>query len=135
MISDEVKHVTQLVNQCDNPFLKVNLISKSARQLRKKCLYVISESEAISWICSGKQPKDLDKRIKLKKEDQNRLPYSSMEDILFNIDDKDIRKAVKDSLVESIRIGQLVYIYDDIADEFKQVRVRIICNIAWDERE
>lgn len=114
-----------------NKYKAVIYISKLARHRRKLVNYVITESEAITWVISGVKPDNLYNRIKnnLKLKNDDVLPPY---DRLVYIDDKDVVECVKISVKHS-KNNHLVYIYNEIKDKHRQARVRILTNMIVDE--
>lgn len=114
-----------------NKYKAVIYISKLARHRRKLVNYVITESEAITWVISGVKPDNLYNRIKNNKKLKNEgvlPPY----DRLVYINDKEVVECVKISVKHS-SYNHLVYIYNEIKDKHRQARVRILTNMIVDE--
>ena len=57
-----------------------------------------------------------------------------VKEYLTYINDKDIKTAVIDSYEESLKKYHLVFVYNNIDDEPRKSRVRIILRILWDNR-
>ena len=57
-----------------------------------------------------------------------------VKDYISYIDDSDVKNAVIDSYEESLKKFHLVFIYNNIDDEYRRSRIRIILNILWDNR-
>lgn len=113
-------------------FAAVMYISKIARRRMIRVNNCIHESDALSWITTGVEPEIVKHWREFKKVDHVAL---YIEDRLCYIEDAAVRNAVRDSISESQSIYHLIYTYNNIQDENKKARVRILCNMIWDEVE
>lgn len=129
-IANEID-IKRFENLIGNKFKAVIYISKLARHRRELVHSVITESQAISWVITGIEPKGLyeciNRHLKLKNE-VILPPY----DRLQYIDDKEIVECVKLSVKHSNHT-HLVYVYNEITDKNKQSRIRILTNMIVDE--
>lgn len=105
-------------------------IAKQARQLEEKYENKILSSEALTWVVRGEEPKIL--KI-LEDIDKKRLSdeVRTMEEYLIYIDDMDVRYAVEDSIEKSLSDKHLIYVYNDVEDLPRKARIRILCNMIW----
>lgn len=107
-------------------------ICKVARHRMKRVHNCISESDALSWVVTGIEPKLLKEKLDIR-ERRKHLDMIYANDRLLYIDDTEVRKATRDTILLSKNVGYLIYRYRDISDEPRQARVRILSNIIWDE--
>lgn len=107
------------------PFYATMQIAKNAREIVKSLEYRISDSEALTYAANGMapNPKDYpDKRL-------NRV-----RDYISYIEDEEVKSAIIDSYEKSLKNYYLIYIYNNIEDEPRRSRIRIILNQLWDTR-
>ena len=100
-------------------------IAANARQIAKDLEYRISDAEALTYAAQGliPNPKDYpDKRL-------NRV-----RDYISYIEDEEVKSAIIDSYEKSLKNYYLIYIYNNIEDEPRRSRIRIILNQLWDTR-
>lgn len=113
-------------------FAAIKYISALARQRRASVHNCITESQAIAWVISGVEPDNVKlyyHNLKLRR--QRARTYKN--DRLSYIEDTEVRNSVSFSLDQSKEVGHLIYCYQDIYDESRKARVRILCNMIWDE--
>lgn len=113
-------------------FAAIDYVSKIARHRAKSVHNCITESQAISWVITGVEPKTLRKNLEYRKI-RKTLDLRYAEDRLFYIDDKLVREATRETILESREKKHLIYKYKDIFDEPRKARVRILSNIIWEE--
>jgi hypothetical protein len=100
-------------------------IAKSAREISTSLGNRIPMATALSYAARGElpDPKDYpDHRLDRVKE------------YLTYVDDIGVKSAVLLSYEESLLKNNLVYRYNNIEDEPRQAKVRIIMNILWENR-
>lgn len=107
-------------------------ICKVARRRMKRVHNCISESDALSWVVTGIEPKLLKEKLAIR-ERRKHLDMIYANDRLLCIDDPEVREATRDTILQSKNVGYLIYRYKDISDEPRQARVRILSNLIWDE--
>ena len=115
-----------------NTFAAILYVSNIARHRAKSVHNCITESQAISWVITGVEPKMLRKNLEYRKI-RKTLDLRYAEDRLIYIDDKLVREATRETILESRKQKHLIYKYKDIFDEPHKARVRILSNIIWDE--
>lgn len=121
----------QIVSEFDNnEFVAVGFIVSLAKKLAAKYDYLLLDSEVISWLLTGEQPPVLGKVQKLRKQAEDRKK-ALLTDILNYVDDKDIKASVLESVAESTRCQNLVYIYTEVNDKPRQARVHILTRLIW----
>lgn len=115
----------------NNPYQTINLLSRKARQYAEKYDNVVLHSEALTWALLNESPSSLDlyTTIKGKKKQRDILA----DNVMQHVDDVGIQEAVKSSIRESMRANHLIYIYDDVKDENRMKRIRILTNIIWNQ--
>lgn len=109
-----------------NRYLATMLIAKEGRRRCKQWDYSILDSNAITWVLTGKRPPN--------KEKQSAKILRNMKkpsDILNYVEDDDIRKCVILSLKQSYTLNHLTYSYNQDMNKHKRTRVRILTNIIW----
>ena len=103
-----------------------------ARRRMKRVNNCISESEAISWIITGVEPKYLHQKLEYAETRKN-LDIIYANDRLLYIDDIDVRESTRETILVSKKEKHLIYKYKDVLDESRKARVRILSNLIWDE--
>lgn len=107
------------------PYAAVMQIAKNTREISASLDNRISYATALDYACRGEipNPKDFpDHRL------------DRVKDYISYIDDIEITNAIIASYEESLRKYNLVYIYNNIVDEPRRSRIRIILRILWDNR-
>ena len=108
-----------------NPYLAVMQISEDTRKMCNSLCNRITTATALDYVSKGlvPDPKDFpDHRLDRVKE------------YLKYVDDLGVKSAVIKSYEQSLYHDNLVYDYNNVEDEPRQARVRIIMNILWDKR-
>lgn len=128
----EIEAFDKLCKKCnDNPYEAVNHLSRKARQFAEKHDNVVLHSEALTWALLNEIPNSLDlyTAIKGKKKQRDILA----DNVMQYVDDEGIKSAVKSSIRESMHANHLIYIYDNVKDENRMKRIRILTNIIWNQ--
>ena len=125
-----LKEFEELKKRYGCSYAAISVVVKEARRLAKKYNYIILDSEAISWVVTGRKPITLDKYLNVVR---TRKPpeIAFIDDILSGVDDNDVCKCVRQSVKDSLEANHLIYVYTDIPDEGRQARVRILTRIIW----
>lgn len=108
-----------------NPYLATMQMAEDTREVCRSLSNRITVSTALDYVAKGitPNPKDFpDHRLDRVKE------------YLKCVDDLGVKSAVIKSYEQSLYKDNLVYDYNNIEDEPRQSRVRIIMNILWDKR-
>ena len=108
-----------------NRFAAINAIARDVRAFQRKHP-TASHPEAVEYLTTGELPAKLQRR-----EARQNIVISDMESVIREIDDKEIRNAVKQSVKEMKAQRHLIYQYNNITDVNAQSRVRVICNMLW----
>lgn len=120
------------VKACGSKFAAIMYVSKIARRRRMKVDGCITESQALAWVITGVEPKEVSMwRNNELTQDDKALIYA--EDRIMYIEDLDIHDAVLHSITESRQAGHLIYRYKGLKNPYKKSRLRIICNMIWAE--
>lgn len=117
-----------------NRYAAVYMIAKEARKRAEQCNNLISHSEALSWVLTGEKPKKL---VLAEKRGQSMIPQSyfrtAVHNELVEIEDDEVRQALALSLKLTRKNQNLVYVYNQIQDEPRRARVRILTRMIWDK--
>lgn len=118
------KQFRKQLERSSNPYTSVAQVAQEARELAASYSYDILFSEAITHVIHGTTPVEDD------------YSYDKYEDYQIRemfclVDDIDVRNAVYDSYFESKKQGHLIYIYNNIDDNGRQTRVRVLTRMLW----
>lgn len=107
------------------PYIAVIAIADNTREICSSLENRITCSQALDYAARGlvPDPKDFpDHRL------------DRVKDYISYIDDKEIKQAIIASYEESLKNFRLIYDYQNVDDEPRRSRIRIILNILWDNR-
>lgn len=107
------------------PYLAVMLLAEETREITSSLDNRITISEALDYAANGLLPDPKD-------YPDHRL--DRVKDYISYINDKEIKAAIISSYEESLKKYHLIYDYQNVDDEPRRSRVRIILNILWDNR-
>lgn len=124
---------SEILSKFKNEYLAAMYIAKKSRELWDLGEGTLTIPESIDWAITDVPPKDLERRKERKKQREHRQKYGLLEDIVANIDDKDIRDCVLSSGLLSISQKRLVIDYDFNLNSFQFSRVRVIMKMFWDK--
>lgn len=110
----------------NNPYITTLVIAKEARRRCKETNYSVLDSQALTWVLTGKKPNFIDKD-----EFKEVRKMNNPEDILNYISDEKIKKSVTKSLGKSKSDGHLIYEYDTTLSDEDRRRVTILTNLIW----
>jgi hypothetical protein len=113
------------LSQSLGTYLATLQIAQTAREIVNSLDHRITYAEAISYAARGELPDPKD-------YPDHRL--DRVKDYLTQIDDIEIKSAVILSYEQSLIKNHLIYDYNNVGDEFRQARIRVILNILWDKR-
>lgn len=108
-----------------NPYLAVMEMAEDTRTI---CHYLdnrITVATALEYASQGKMPNPKD-------FPDHRL--DRVREYLTYVNDIAIKSAVIKSYEYSLKQNDLIYDYNNVEDESRKARVRIIMNILWDKR-
>ena len=108
-----------------NPYLAAMQLAKNARAICESLPNRITESVALDYAARNQLPNPKD-------FPDHRL--DRVREYLLYVDDIEIKSAVVRSYEASLVKNNLVYEYQNVSDEPRQARVRVIMNILWDSR-
>ena len=117
-----------------NRYAAVQIIAREARKRAEATGNYISHSEALSWVLTGHKPDKLvraEKYGKMSPLDEN--IQDLVEEYLANVDVNAVKVAVRESIKQTIRNKNLVYVYNNISDSYRRGRVRVITRLLWDK--
>lgn len=128
---DDFKRMKELSNQLGSPYAAAMYAAKQSRVLFDECHGVLKYGESVRCAIVNELPEDLDKRLQTAKEIAERREFTHVDEILSDVDDKEIRDAVYNSYRLSINAHHLEYDYKDIEDENVQARIRILTRMCY----
>lgn len=120
----------QYLSQTSNTFEAINMWVKDSKQIEAKYQNRLSSNESLSSALTQKVPDNLDRR-KLVKDVESQYIDRYIREALSQIDDKDVRISVLQTLNRSRSEKNLVFVYLDILSDFQKSRVRIISRLIW----
>jgi hypothetical protein len=121
--------VCEKIIKSDNKFQEIVNIAVLAREESRNCNFNILDSQAITWVMRGVKPPE-NKSIKV-----SNIVHSYEENYLQNIistvDDVEISNAVKASFYKSKAEQQLIFEFQNIGEETRRSRVRVLTRMVW----
>ena len=120
------RNFRQQLEKSDNPYRVVRDIGKQARALSEEYNNSIFHSEAITHILQGSKPSN-----KYYFSDEYEAVF--IKEMFCYIDDIEVKNAVYDSFYASKFRHNLIYLYNDITEEPRRARVRILTRRLWYE--
>lgn len=120
--TEEYKH------KFETSFEAAVALSQNSRKLSESCENVVIGSDAIVWELTGVEPKLLRSKIQKK---LNRIS-NTIKNHSDYINDSKVLDLVQKSIKESLKVKHLIYQCQD-EDKFTQSRVKIICNMIWED--
>ena len=124
---------SEVIRKFGNEYLATMYIAKKSRKLWDSGEGTITIPESIDWAITDIPPKDLEHRKEQKRQREYEQKYGLLDDIVANIDDKDIQVCVMSSGLLSISLNRLVIDYDYDLNSFQFSRVRVIMRMFWDK--
>lgn len=115
------------LEHCDNIYVEVKKVMKTARQLSSECDNRILHSQAISSVIRG----DAVEQMPHITEAQDEYEANHIKDMFCYIADKEVCDAVYDSFYDSKKHKHLIYVYNSIDDEPRKARVRVLTRMLW----
>lgn len=115
-----------------NRYAAINYVAKLGRKRRDSVDGCITEAQALSWVITGVEPPYIKKYLATQKQ-RREMAQNYVEDRLLYIDDLEVRDAVRSSIQQSKHSNHLIYCYNNTNNEGQRARVRVLCNIIWDE--
>lgn len=107
------------------PYRAALVIAENAREIASSLENRITDASALDFAARGLLPDPKD-------YPDHRL--DRVKSYIDYIDDKEIKQSIIDSYEESLKKYHLCYIYNNIEDEPRRSRIRIILRILWDNR-
>lgn len=124
----EDKDFRMQLESANNIYLSIQNIVHDARNILKDSDYKMLHSEALTCAIHGIKP---DKSKYINVDDAYECNY--IKNMFCNIEDKEVCDAVYDSYYDSKSAKHLIYVYNNINDEPRRSRVRILTNMLWYE--
>lgn len=115
----------QELNAIVGPYEAVMILAQQTREITSSLDNRITVAEALDYAAHGLVPDPKD-------YPDHRL--DRVKDYISYIDDKEIKAAIISSYEESLKRYHLIYDYQNVDDEPRRSRIRIILNILWDSR-
>lgn len=128
---DDFKRMHELSDQLGSPYAAAMYAAKKSRVLFDQCHGVLGLGESLRCAITDELPEDLDKRIQRAKEISEQRQFTHVDEILSDVDDKEIRDAVYNSYRLSVNARHLEYDYKDIEDENTKARIRILTKMCY----
>ena len=122
-----------IIHKFGNEYLAAMCIAKKSKKLWELGEGTLTIPESIDWAITNSPPKDLEHRKEQKRQREYEQKYGLLDDIVANIDDKDIKVCVMSSGLLSISLNRLVIDYDFNLNSFQFSRVRVIMRMFWDK--
>ena len=113
------------LNDSIGPFYATLEMAQEAREITKSLSNRITVSSALDYAARGVNPDPKDYPDHRLDRVKNYISY---------IDDFEVKSAVISSYEESLKKNNLSYLYNTVADQPRQSRIRILMNILWDNR-
>lgn len=107
------------------PYIAVIAIADNTREICDSLDNRITCAKALDFAARGQVPDPKD-------YPDHRL--DRVKDYISYINDKEIKAAIISSYEESLKKYHLIYDYQNVDDEPRRSRIRIILNILWDNR-
>lgn len=128
----DLRYFDKYVQKCGSRYSATVFVAAKARYLTQKYDNVISFAEALTWVLSGQIPKGVThyKEI-ISLREQRSLGYAK--EYLAQVHDTGVRESVLKSLEKTKQNGHLIYFYDEVYDQSRQARIRILTNKLWYE--
>lgn len=108
-----------------NPYLAIMQMAEDTRNICSSLDNRITVSRALDYAAQGKLPNPKD-------YPDHRL--DRVKEYLTYVLDIQIKSAIIKSYEQSLHKNHLIYDYNNIEDDPRQARVRVIMNILWDSR-
>lgn len=115
------------LEHCDNIYVEVRNVMKSARRLSENYNNQLLHSNAISHVVRGDELETHPSLADSKNEYEARL----IRNLFCTIDDKEVCAAVYDSFYDSKSANHLIYVYNSVEDEPRKARVRVLTRMLW----
>ena len=122
------KQFDKIADALGSRYAAVRYVSSLARTRSSESKYHIQESEAITWILTGKEPKY---RKRLYMDPMKYTDVCILEEILEYVDDREICESVSSSYEASLENRHLIYVYQEGLSQSQQARVRILTRMVW----
>ena len=119
----------KLVDSFGNIYECINYVANEARNLAASSELQLTESAAMTWVLSGTAPDNSSMQPKQPPERGAKL--LEIDELLWTVDDPEIRAAVTRSVFKSWRAHHLLYDYIHVSDSPRQSRIRVLTRMIW----
>lgn len=126
MQTDSDFDTRRAIELSSNAYSMVNDIVREARSIYEKSNYRILQSQAITHAVNHTQPDIYDIT-----RTNDEYEAKAIKEAFCYIDDIEIKHAVYDSFYDSKKARELVFVYNDIADESRRTRVRVLTRMLY----
>ena len=126
MQTDSDFETRRAIEFSSNAYGIVNDIVRDARSIYSDCNYRVLQSQAITHAVNHTKPDLYDSDIT-----DDEYEAKAIREAFCYIDDIAIKHAVYDSFYDSKHAGDLVFVYNEIADESRRARVRVITRMLF----
>lgn len=114
----------------NNVFDAVNMWAHDATKLEAQYQGRLSSSESLTSCLTSNLPQDIDRR-KIVRDSEQLYISRYIKEALTQIDDKDVRLSVLQTLNKSMSENNLTFIYLDILTDSQRSRVRVLSRLIW----
>lgn len=118
----------KLASLLGSTFAAINYVACMARIKLIENNNQILQSQAISWVLTGNEPKY--KTQKIDPLSQTIRPI--IDEMLCYIDDELVRESIRCSYEASVKADHLIYMYHPDLPDGYHAKVRIILNMIWE---
>ena len=119
MSFDKDREFRRQLEASPNPYNEIRKIAAKARALANDYDNEVPHSQALTHALHGTKPT-------MKEQYHSEREAEIIRDFFCSIEDKEVCNAVYDSYYEGKAKRNLVYVYNDISDESRKARVRIL---------
>lgn len=114
----------------NNVFDAINMWVNDATKLKSQYQGRLSSSESLTSCLTSSLPQNIDRRIVVKDSEQLYISRY-IKEALTQIDDKDVKLSVLQTLNKSRSENNLTFIYLDILTDSQRSRVRVLSRLIW----
>lgn len=129
-MDEHIYNAAQLIERFGNEYAATMYVAQQTRKLLDFSHNALIESEAISWIISGRPESELEEYIKACKPRIRKRKYNLLNEYAVLIDDKELEECFRNSAIQSMKAHKLVVRYQNL-DEPDCIRLRILLKQYW----
>lgn len=127
---DCITQAQHLIQDFENEYAATMYVAKEARKILKSTNNALTESEAITWVLSGKPEAELAAYIQRHRKFIKRQKYSLINEYASKIDDLHLERQFRESAIASNKAHHLVIHYGEL-DASDSTRLRILLKQYW----